>query len=213
MTGNAICANTTLAVLSAPFTVALSSEIPTITITGNTTVIVNNSTNITSTVTFGGTLPTYQWQDSTSLHTWVNINGATSSSLAYTPTAVASGNKVRCVMTSNSTCALGITATSNALTFNVTPSIAPPPNPNGEIALRYYPNPVRTILTIDSLKANDQWESLSVMAANGSANIMSKDISGKTKVTVNVANLSAGMYLIILRRKEGSPTYLKFIKE
>jgi hypothetical protein len=212
LTSNAACASNT-ALVSNPVTIMVATDVPTITIAGNTTVVVNNSTNITSTVTFGGTLPTYQWQDSTNLHTWANISGATSSSLAYTPSAVASGNKVRCVMTSNSTCALGITATSNALTFNVTPSIAPPPNSNGEIALQYYPNPVRTILTIDSLKVNDQWESLSVMSANGSASIANSNIIGKTKVTINVENLSAGMYLIVLRRKEGSPAYLKFIKE
>jgi hypothetical protein len=212
LTSNAACANTT-AVVSNPVTIIVATEIPTITIAGNTTVVVNNSTNITSTNTFGGILPTYQWQDSTALHTWANISGATSASLMYIPTAIGTGNKLRCVITSNSICALGITATSNVLAFNVTPTIAPPPNPNGEVALRYYPNPVRTILTIDSLKVSEQWESLSIMSLNGSRNMIDNNIAGKTKVTVNVANLSSGMYMIVLRRKDGNPAYLKFIKE
>jgi large repetitive protein len=178
----------------------------------NNTVILGQSFSIISSITNGGSNPIYQWQDSTTLHTWANISGATNASLTYTPTAVSIGNKVRCFMTSNSTCALSLNATSNILSFVVTPSIVAP-NPNGEIVLKYYPNPVRTILTIDSLKANDQWESFSVMAANGSASIANNNIIGKTKVTINVENLSAGMYLIVVRRKEGSPAYLKFIKQ
>ena len=212
LTSNAACASN-VAVISSPVIITVSAEVPTITIAGNTTVVVNNPTNITSSITFGGTLPTYQWQDSTNLHTWANITGATSASLAYTPTAVATGNKVRCVMTSNSNCALGVLANSNVLTFDVTPSIAPP-NPTGGYTLRYFPNPVSTILTIDSLQLSKEWESVKIITAQGLEYVsLTNFLVGKTKATVNVEALVPGVYFLLLTRKQGVPVYLKFIKE
>lgn len=212
LTSNAACASN-VPVTSNPVAITVATQVPTIIISGNTTVVINTTTNLTSTSTFGGALPTYQWQDSTNLHTWANITGATSASLAYIPTAVAIGNKVRCVMGSNSTCALGVIVNSNVLTFNVTPSIVAP-NPTGEYTLRYFPNPVSTILTIDSLQLSKEWESVKIITAQGLEYVsLTNFLVGKTKATVNVEALVPGVYFLLLTRKQGVPVYLKFIKE
>jgi photosystem II stability/assembly factor-like uncharacterized protein len=210
LTSNVACASNT-AIVSSPVIIIVATEVPAITIAGNTTVVINNTTNITSSTTFGGALPTYQWQDSTNLHTWANISGATNASLLYTP--LATGNKLKCLITSNSTCALGIVANSNVLTFNVTPSIVAP-NPTGEYTLRYFPNPVHTNLTIDSLQLSKEWESVKIITADGVEYKSLIDILvRKTKVSINVEALVPGVYFLVLTRKQGVPVYVKFIKE
>jgi FG-GAP-like repeat len=210
LTSNAVCASN-IPIASNPVIITVATEVPTISIAGNTTVVINNSTNVTSTPTFGGTLPTYQWQDSTNLHTWANISGASNAFLLYTPTVT--GNKLRCLMTSNSNCASGVIVNSNVLTFNVTPSIVAP-NPTGEYTLRYFPNPVHTILTIDSLQLSKEWESVKIITADGvEYRSLINFLVGKTKANINVEALVPGVYFLLLTRKQGVPVYLKFIKE
>lgn len=208
LTSNAACVSSAT-VTSNPSTITVATEIPTVTISGNTTVVINNATNITTANTFGGAAPTYQWQDSTNLHTWANIAGAINSTIAYTP---ADGNKLRCKMTSNSTCANGIVATSNVLVFNVTPSIIAP-NPTGPYTLRYFPNPANKVLTIDSLQLSKEWESIKIVKADGATiETYPNYLVGKTKATLNVEMLRPGVYFLLLTRKQGVPVYLKFIK-
>ena len=86
----------------------------------------STSVTFTATPTNGGTSPSYQWK--------VNgINaGTNNSSYSYSPTT---GDVVTCLLTSNSTCATGNPATSNAVTMTVNPnlpvslSITPSANP------------------------------------------------------------------------------------
>jgi hypothetical protein len=85
------------------------------------------SVTFTATPTNGGTSPTYQWR----------LNGANvgTNSPTYTNAALANGNTVSCVMTSNAPCAAGNPATSNTITMTVNPvlpanvSIAASANP------------------------------------------------------------------------------------
>ncbi|RYZ34742.1 MAG: hypothetical protein EOP49_34205, partial [Sphingobacteriales bacterium] len=98
LTSNDACASPATAT-SNTVTVAVNpSQAPSITISGNTTVDQGASATITSSVVNEGTTPSYQWQDSTSTHTWTNIAGAINSTIDYTPQQT--GDGIRAILTS-----------------------------------------------------------------------------------------------------------------
>ena len=170
-------------------------------ISGATEVIQGSSATISATIINGGSSPAYEWQDSTSTHSWQIINGVSGSTIKYTP--LLTGDKLKCIVTSNINCAVAIV--SNVLEFKVLVS-----GEGGKI--HYYPNPVNNKLTIDSLHITDEWETLSILNNNGSPIINLQYISRQTKVVVNVEALLPGVYIAILRNKQGESTYFKFIK-
>jgi hypothetical protein len=176
-----------------------------ISISGNTTVIQGNTSLISSTTGNGGTIPVYQWQDSTATHSWLNITGAVTPSINYTP--VLSGDKLRCLLSSNVTCPSSLPATSNALKFTVDSVIRPI---SGKIA--FYPNPVTSKLTIDSLLLSMNWQTVNIITATGAQTNITKTIIGQSKVVLNVAHLPAGIYIAILRNKNDEAVYFKFVK-
>jgi len=71
----------------------------------------------TATPTNGGSSPVYQWM--------VNGNPAGTNRVTFSSSTLANGDVVTCVMTSNATCAAPANATSNGITINVTPQVAP----------------------------------------------------------------------------------------
>ena len=86
-------------------------------VTGNT-LCSGTSVTFTSTVTNGGTNPTYQW--------FVNnspVSGATSST--YVTSTLAQGDLVKLEVTRNAPCASPTTLTSNTLTMTVNPVLVP----------------------------------------------------------------------------------------
>ncbi len=74
---------------------------------------IGSSVVFTATPTNGGTTPAYQW-----------LVGTTSvgTGSTYTSAALANGNIVTCVMTSNANCVTGSPATSNAVTMTINPA-------------------------------------------------------------------------------------------
>jgi hypothetical protein len=184
---------------------------PSVNIAGGTIVVQGQFTTIISTVTFGGPSPLYQWQDSTAIHTWQNITGQTTSSISYSPAQT--GNKLRCIITSNANCASPATVTSNTLTFTVNTVTAINPVNGSNYGIRYYPNPVNTVLFIDSLKLLDKWQTLEIKSIDGKSVIPIISIVNRTTTFVNVDRLPGGLYIAVLRRKNGIPAYLKFVKQ
>ena len=83
----------------------------------------------------------------------------------------------------------------------------------GNGTLNYYPNPVHNILTIDGVSLLDKWQTLEIRSIDGRQSIMLNNITGQTKILVDVSALSGGYYFAILRREQGTPLYLKFIKQ
>ena len=79
--------------------------------------------------------------------------------------------------------------------------------------IRYYPNPVKTILIIDSLKAMDKWQTIDIITADGKQKVISKNITGFSRIAINVEKLSGGLYVAVLNRREGPGVYLKLIKK
>ena len=118
---------------------------------------------------------------------------------------MSNGDKLRCILTGDLACTSGGSITSNVLEFKVEV-----PGEGGNI--HYYPNPVTNKLTIDSLKISEEWETIVILDNNGSLKINLQNISGQTKVVINVEALASGLYFAILRNKHGESIYFKFIK-
>ncbi len=186
--------------------------IASITIAGNTTIIAGQSTTLTATPVNGGPNPSYQWQDSTTTHNWQNIAGAFNPTLVYNP--ISTGNKVRCNMISSANCLINSTTVfSNVLVFTVNTVTAINPVNGSNYGIRYYPNPVNTVLFIDSLKLSDKWQTLEIKSIDGKSVVPVISIANRTTTSVNVGRLPGCLYIAVLRKKNGIPAYLKFIKQ
>lgn len=183
---------------------------PSATISGNTTVVAGQSSTITSVITNGGTAPGYQWQDSTATHGWQNIN-AVQAIINYFPAQT--GDKLRLVLASSMFCATPSNLISNTLVFTVSTVTSIDPTPSNVFGIRYFPNPASQILYIDSIKLSDRWQTLQVVDIFGKLLFPEINISNRTIVPINLSKISSGTYVAILRRKNGSSAYIKFIKQ
>jgi hypothetical protein len=208
LTSNAECAVSNTAT-SNSITVQVDPMLtPSVTITGNTAVNPGQTTTLQATAANAGTAPAYQWQDSTATHSWAAIPSVTTASLVYTPAAT--GDKVRCQVTGNAPCSNQQAVMSAPLTFTVNTLTAVNPVPANS-SLHIYPNPVTTTLVLDSLKLSDTWTTLEISDMNG-RRVITQRISNQTKVEVWVAQLDKGMYVAVLRRKDGTAFFYKFLK-
>lgn len=211
LTSNFACLTTPNANSNVIAVAVQNSNTPSIVITGNAVVTKGLSTKITSTIANGGTAPTYQWQDSTSTHGWQNILGQVKDTIAYSPNAT--GDAIRCVLTSNVACATQGSVTSVKIIFTVNTATAIMPVPASGLGIKSFPNPVKSLLTIDNLRIADKWENVSIVNAEGKQVYISKSINSMTKISLHVETLSAGYYVAILNRAKGAPVYIKFLKE
>ena len=201
LTSNAACA-TPAVVSSNNIIMTVNALTPaTISINGVTTVSMGASTVISAVAGNGGSAPVYLWQDSTNTHTWQNINGATASSINYSPSLT--GNKLKCILTGNNPCIANNTVTSNILTFTVTPGFTSP---------TFYPNPVSTYLVVDGLRYRDSWEGVHIVTMSGAKVITVPDLTGLTRVVVNIKSLPPGIYICVLSSRFGYAEYYKFVK-
>ena len=89
---------------------------PAVTIAGNTSICAGTATTFTATPSNGGT-PTYQWL--------LNGNSVGANSFTYSNGSLSNNDIVSCVMTTSATCPTTPTATSNALTMLVNPTLTP----------------------------------------------------------------------------------------
>ncbi len=210
MTSNVACATPATTTSNIIKIAVNSTAIPTITIAGATNVNFGESTVLKASITRGGSLPLYQWQDSTSLHLWQNINGATRDTIKYIPAQT--GDRIRCVLTSNENCVSPTTIESQSLAFVVnTTSIGTTPTNNNDIIC--YPNPATTTLFIDSLRLSDNWQTLEVRGIDGRIVMPVITITNRTSLAVPVEQLLSGMYILVFRRQKGEYAYLRFVKQ
>lgn len=211
MTSNAACANPVQVASNTISFNVTNITIPIISISGTTSVTAGQLTSLVSTITNGGSAPVYTWQDSTAAHNWQNIAGGSTNNINYT--AVTTGDKVRCLLTSNASCPSPAQVTSNWLQFVVSPITGLNPVNGSGYGIRMYPNPVESIVYIDSLKSIDKWNTLRVVSLNGAGALPDILISNRNTVAINVQALPSGLYLIILNRKQGKPAFMRFIKQ
>ncbi len=208
MTSNATCPSPTTATSTGITMTVTPSVTPFISISGTTTVTAGQSSSISSLVNNGGTTPIYQWQQNTT-GTWVDISGATMPTLSYTPAAT--GNKLRCRLTSNATCAAPTIVTSGELTFTVSPVTAI--NPVVRYGLRIFPIPASNFITIDKLAAQDKWLTASLISLDGKHKINITSLQGLPRVEIPLKNVQAGSYILHIHRADNKDLYIKIIKE
>ncbi|MFH0866225.1 MAG: PKD domain-containing protein, partial [Bacteroidota bacterium] len=131
MTSDLVCASGSPATSNSITMSVISSAAASVSITANPAgaICLGASVTFTATPTNGGA-PTYQWQNG-----GTNIPGETNST--YTSTALANGDVITCVMTSNLSCVTGSPATSNAIAMAVNTSlpasVSITANPSGAI--------------------------------------------------------------------------------
>lgn len=170
-----------------------------ITISGDTSISPNFSNKITSTISPENIALEYQWQDSTGQESWQNMYVIDPKEIMYYPRA---GYKLRCIVYSSDACVSNSSAVSNVLTFYL--------KATSDSTIRFYPNPVHDLLTIDILKDQDEWEKIDITAINGNK-VISQKISG-TPVKINVSALRKGEYVAVLKGRNKSKAYFRFIK-
>jgi hypothetical protein len=209
MTNNEECAIPPVAE-SNRIIMSITKEIfPTVTITGPTTVTQDSMYTFTANVLNANGAVRYQWYDSTSTHRWQQINGATSQSINYAPHQT--GDGLRCVISTTTNCGYNAVALYD-LTFNVNTVTGVQPVPADEYGITYGPNPVYTQMVIDGLRLSDQWQTLDITSFEGRQKIATMNITGQTKLTLYTGQLKAGLYIAILRKKNGEMVYIKFVK-
>jgi len=209
MMSNAACIQTNTA-SSNVINITLSTTIyPEIIISGKTTLYPGTSSQAGAVIanTKGNVI--YQWQDSTQNHSWQNITN-TGSGLLYTPKAT--GDKLRCMLYAGNDCVKSYIATSNVLTFVLDATTAVPPISADALGIHYYPNPVASVLIIDSLNYSDQWQTIEIVSMNGRSIQTVPVVQNHEAVSLNVAHLQPGVYIAILSGRRRPPVYLKFIK-
>lgn len=201
LTGNTAYSDT-LTVAIAPVDTA------SIAISGKTKLKEQESSDLQSVVSGAGSTPSYQWQDSTAAHNWMDVVGATDPGYTVTPP---SGEKVRCKVISSSVCPAYPFTMSNVLEFTVTTTTSvTPPTDTATARVRLYPNPVTTTFVIDSLSLADRWLTLEIRNPQG-ALLRQVSIAGKTEVTVSVGDLPGTIFYAVLDngRKRKTVIFLK----
>ena len=201
LTSNAVCVRQKVAGSNILHVNLANPSIPSIRIAGP--VVVTGTPKISSMIFNGGTIPIYQWQDSTHNHGWQDISGADSSALSYHP--YATGDQLRCTLSTLSTCLTPLTATSNTLKFTVVPVDFT----GTEVYL--FPNPASSVLTIGILHPEKNWTSLQILDASGNT-ISLQNTGGKTEITLPVNQLSRGVYFGVFTNSHGDSHWFKFIK-
>lgn len=201
LTSSLACASKDPVSSNAVTMIVSASVTPSVTISGNTTLDENSSSLISATVTNGGSTPAWYWQDSTGAHGWQDVPGASGASVNYKP--LETGDKLRVRVVSNASCLVRNTAISTPLTF-----IVNVPN-GGKIA----PNPVQNMLNIGELSLDDQWETAEIAGTGSGNRVEVIRISGRTSLSVSVAHLPKGVYVVLLRSKTGTTKRIKFIKQ
>lgn len=114
MTSNLPCASVTTATSNSITITVNPSVVPAVAIAitaGSNPSNAGASVTFTATPTNGGAAPSYQWK--------VNGTNAGTNSPTFTTTTLTNGQIVTCVMTSNATCAVPASATSNAITMTI----------------------------------------------------------------------------------------------
>jgi len=113
------------------------------------------------------------------------------------------------VQATKSTCAV----VSDTVTYSKPVSIGtPPPSSPDSATLRYYPNPATDMFVLDSLNLSDGWVTVEIVDAQTARRISIQSIANQTRVVLHVGYLNSGVYLAVLRRKDGSSKIIKFLK-
>ena len=171
-----------------PVVVTVQTSIASVNISQNPLGAVCPGTAITFTASpnNGGTLPIYQWL--------VNGINAGTNSPVFTSSAFVNNDTVKCIMTSNSPCASGVTAVSNPIVIAITPnsmaSVNITSSPSGAICAG---TPVIFTATATNGGANPvfQWQKNGTNVGGNSAIYSSSTISNGDVITCMLTSNAA----------------------
>ena len=143
LTSNLSCASPSVVISnSVTVTVGSSTLVPTILVSTITNTICSGTTAVfSSTVSNGGTLPSYQWKKN-----GTNVGTGLTS---YSPTSLVNGDIVSCILTSNLSCITASVVPSNSITMTVFVCTAQDNISDSDYELLLYPNPINDFLNIE----------------------------------------------------------------
>ncbi len=75
-----------------------------------------------------------------------------------------------------------------------------------------FPNPTTDFITLDSIKLSEEWQTLEIVNTNGEHIVTTLNINNRTSISVDIKAFIKGTYFVILRRKDGKFTVLRFVK-
>ena len=173
LTSNATCANPTK-INSNTKTITISVSVtPSVIInSGPTTICEGSNVIVTASPGNGGSAPTYQWK----------VNGANSGGITtnnvFNISTLVNSDTIRCIMTSNSTCAMTPNATSNGIVFIVNtkliPSVTIAPSPNVSSVCSGTPITFIATPTNGGVAPTYSW------TVDGNAQVSTNSVMGKT---------------------------------
>jgi len=178
-------------------TIELSATVPTVSISGDSSIVRGEASELTAVVTNAGANPQYQWEDSTSAHGWQSIGGAVAATFNYIPEET--GDAVRCAVTG----AGGCTTYSNVISFGL----------SGTTTIRFFPNPATSVVYVLNTNALDEITALVVTDVNGHRVGAMSGLDNQFRITVDIAYLNPGMYFIEVWNVSGKKSTFSFQKK
>lgn len=179
---------------------------PEIRISWDTVVVGGIKSQLTAITSYWNTDLQYQWQDSTHLHGWKDISGATGPVIKYAPAK--SGDKVRCIGKTDAGCIFS----SNPISMRISIPTAVPENPSVSMGYRWYPNPVSSTLYIQDEHRLDWLSTITVFNTLGIRVLVTNNIDRQEKIAINVSALPSGVYFVETKRKSGKTRSFQFLK-
>ncbi|MEI8279022.1 MAG: T9SS type A sorting domain-containing protein [Bacteroidota bacterium] len=167
--------------------------VPTISITGNATVLMGASGTYTATTNVVG--GTYQWK--------VNNNNVGTNSNTYTYVPV-NGDVVTCSIHSAGGCYTVSDTISNGITILVTEGVGNV-HSNG---MSIYPNPTNDVLHIDGVKGQVTYRVLDIVGGTVQEGVLKVGSN-----SVAMQGLSAGMYVLELTNSKGMRDVVRVVRE
>src|SRR6185312_8919874 len=113
----------------------------------------------------------------------------------------------QCILTSSLECVDVRTVTSVPLDLSTAISTS-----DSVASFHYYPNPVQSTLTIDSLQPAAGWYAAEVAGIDGARPLLTNPITGLSRVTIDMTTLPKGIYFVVLLRTTGANKYFKVLK-
>lgn len=161
---------------------------PLIALTGNILSITNYNT-----------ADSYIWQRLDSNNTWMNVSNATIDTLAVSGTYRVQATELSCMVHSAT------------LTYKKPVGTSSTPSDSAGTIMSY-PNPTTGIFVMDSLNISDGWTTLEIIDGQTGRRISIYSIVNQTRVVLSVGYLNTGIYMAVLRRKNGQPKIIRFLK-
>lgn len=76
-----------------------------------------------------------------------------------------------------------------------------------------YPNPAHNYITLDSIALIKKYETVEIIDIHAKRVLPLFNVINRTSITIDISILNNGIYMVIIRQKDGSYSAIKFIKQ